>query len=140
MNLLVYRRRSWACSLILLCLLPIPGQSSHDRSADLILGRWFFPAKQSSIELYRTGDRYFGRIADVSRTGQQQLGITKNQLIISNLAFNGTGWSGGELIHPKTGAHFDVELKLKDHHTLTAKVYKGCRWLHKEYVLKRQSI
>ena len=136
---LMLQRTAWAGSLLFLLVWPNPGQSADDRSADLILGRWLFPAKQSSIEVYRSGDRYFGRIADVSGNGRQQFGIVKDQLLISNLSFNGTGWSGGKLVHPKTGDHFDVELKLRDSRTLVARVYKGCRWLHKEYTLTRQS-
>lgn len=130
--------RILAFSLLLL-LWPLSGRSSIDRTGDQILGRWLFPAKGSSIEVYRSGEHYFGRIADVSPTGQQQFGLSKNQLLIRNLIFDGKGWSGGELIHPKTGTHFDVDLTLRDARTLSATVYKGCRLLHKEYVLTRQT-
>ncbi len=136
---LLNQSRLWVLSLFVLMLWPVSGKSSTDHSPDQILGRWLFPAKGSSIDVYRAGDRYFGRIADVSPTGQQQFGLAKNQLLIRNLAFDGSGWSGGELIHPKTGNHFDVELKMRDARTLSATVYKGCRWLHKEYVLTRQT-
>ena len=126
--------------LFALVLFPFSGQSSSDRTADQILGRWLFPAKGSSIEVYRSGDRYFGRIADVSATGQNQFGLAKNQLLISNLSFDGKNWSGGELIHPKTGTHFDIDIKMSDSQTLTATVYKGCRWVHKEFVLTRPTV
>lgn len=124
-------------SLLLLFLLPISGKSSTDHSGDQILGRWLFPARGSSVEVYKSGDRYFGRIFDVSPTGKNQFGVAKNQLLMQNLAFDGKGWSGGELIHPKTGNHFDIELQLLNSQTLTARVYKGFKWLHKEYVLTR---
>lgn len=128
---------SWALALFLLVLWPTAGKSSVDSNGDQILGRWLFPAKGSSVEVYKSGDRYFGRIADVSPNGKSQFGVAKNQLLMRNLAFDGTAWTGGELIHPKTGHHFDIELQLRDSQTLTARVYKGFRWLHKEYVLTR---
>lgn len=118
-------------------LWPIAVESSTDRTADQILGRWLFPAKGSSVEIYRHGDRYYGRVADVSPVGQHQFGLAKNKLLLSDLAFDGTGWSGGELIHPKTGNRFGVELRLRDSRTLHATVYKGFRWINKEFVLTR---
>ena len=131
------QRYFWAC--VLLILLPITGKSSIDRTADQILGIWEFPGRGSTVELYRTGDRYYGRIADVSPTGQERFGLTKNQLLISNLGFDGSGWSGGELIHPKTGIHFSLEVTMIDSKTLNARIYKGFRWIHKEFVLTRET-
>lgn len=139
MNVLLNRSYLWALSLLSLALWPITGNSSTDRTADQILGRWLFQSQGSSIELYRTGNRYFGRVVEVSPMGQQQMGLAKNQLIVKNLTFDGRGWSGGELINPKTGNRFGVELRMRDSQTLTASVYKGFRWLHKEYVLTRQT-
>ena len=124
---------------MLLTLLPATGNSSTDRTADQILGRWLFQSQGSSIELYRTGDRYFGRVVEASPVGQQQMGLAKDQLIVRNLTFDGRGWSGGELINPKTGNHFGVELSMRDSRTLTASIYKGFRWMRKEYTLTRQS-
>lgn len=124
-------------SLFLFCL-PVWGKSSVDLTGDQILGYWLFPAKGSSVELYRSGNRYYGRIADVTSTGKQQFGIQKNQLLMSDLVFDGTGWSGGTLIHPRTGNHFDIEIKMVDSQTLSAKVYKGFRWIGKEFVLTRK--
>ncbi|GAB3999463.1 hypothetical protein GCM10028807_49730 [Spirosoma daeguense] len=137
MTLVRNHRYWWALGFFFLSLLPIIGKSSADRSADQILGRWLFPAKGSSVEVYRNGDRYFARIADVSQTGSQFFGLEKDQLLMRDLVFDGKSWSGGELIHPKTGQHFGIELKLVDAQTMTATVYKGCKWLHKEFVLTR---
>ena len=138
MNASQNRSYRWALSLILLTLLPLSGNSSTDRTADQILGRWLFQSQGSSVELYRNGDRYFGRVVEASPLGQQQMGLAKDQLILKNLVFNGRCWSGGELINPKNGSHFGVELHMRDSRTLTASIYKGFRWLHKDYTLTRQ--
>lgn len=138
MNVL-QNRRWWVLRLLVLALWPLTGNSSADRPADRILGHWLFPSQGSSVELYRTGDRYFGRVVEVSPVGQHQMGLVRDQLIMRNLLFDGRGWSGGELINPKTGNRFGVELRMRDSRTLTASVYKGFRWLRKEYVLTRQT-
>lgn len=139
MNAFLNRRHLWALSFLLLSLLPATSHSSTDRTADQILGRWLFPSQGSSVELYRSGDRYFGRVVDVSPLGKQQMGLAKDQLIMKNLTFDGRGWSGGELVNPKTGSRFGVELRMSDSRTLTASIYKGFRWLRKEFVLTRQT-
>jgi uncharacterized protein (DUF2147 family) len=139
MNVSLIRNRFGALSLLFLSLWPITGNSSADHTADQILGRWLFPSQGSSVELYRSGDLYFGRVVDVSPVGEQQMGLVKDQLIMKNLTFDGRAWTGGELINPKTGNRFGVELSMRDSRTLTASIYKGFRWLRKEYVLTRQA-
>ncbi|GAB3889733.1 DUF2147 domain-containing protein [Spirosoma agri] len=139
MSLLLFRNYLWASLFLVLSLWPVPGKSSVDRTADQILGRWLFPGRGSTVELYRVGDRYFGRISDVSPTGKEQFGLTKNQLLISNLAFDGKGWSG-ELIHPKTGNHLNIDVEMVDSRTINATVYKGWRWLNKEFVMTREAL
>lgn len=139
MTLILNRSSLAAFALLLLILWPISGKSSIDRTADQILGRWRFPGRGSTVDVYRSGDRYFGRIAEVSPTGQKDFGLAKNQLLFINLSFDGKGWSGGELIHPKTGSRFAMEIKLRDPQTADALVYKGFRFLHKEFVMTRQT-
>ena len=139
MNAFLNRRHLWALSLVLLVFLPVISHASTVRTADQILGRWLFPSQGSSVELYRNGDRYFGRVVEVSPMWQQQMGLAKNQLIMKNLTFDGRGWSGGELVNPKTGSRFGVELRMSDSRTLTASIFKGFRWLRKEFVLTRQT-
>lgn len=137
MNVSKNRNYVWALSLMFLTLWPSSANSSADHTADQILGRWLFPSQGASVELYRHGDLYFGRVVEVSPVSRQEMGLVKDQLIMKNLTFDGRVWSGGELINPKTGNHFGVELSMRDTKTLTASVYKGFRWLRKEYVLTR---
>ena len=124
-------------TLLLLFLLPAAGWTSADRTGDQILGKWLFPAKGSSVEIYRTGNQYFARIADVAARGVHEFGITKDKLLMKDLTFDGKTWSGGTLIHPRNGMNFNVELQLRDPNTLEAHVSKGFRWIGKEFVLTR---
>ncbi|GAA4404900.1 hypothetical protein GCM10023187_22770 [Nibrella viscosa] len=121
----------------LLALLSVNGYSVS-QPADAIVGRWFFPARQSSIELYRSGDRYFGRITEVGGNWKGKFNGTKDQLVLTNLTFNGREWSGGELIHPQTGSRYDVALSMQNPQNVLVTVYKGVRLLHKEYELVRE--
>lgn len=127
-------------TLLVFLLLPAAGWTAADRTGDQILGKWLFPAKGSSVEIYRNGDQYSARIADVATRGVQEFGITKDKLLMKDLTFDGKTWSGGTLIHPRNGMNFDVELHLRDSKTLEARVSKGFRFIGKEFVLTRPEI
>ena len=49
-------------------------------------------------------------------------------------------WSGGELIHPKTGMRLDVELRLANSQTITVVVFKAIKLLNKKFVMTRQPV
>ena len=125
--------------MLVLSIWPTTGQSSTNHSADQILGRWLFPSKGSSVDVFRSGDRYFVRVAETDSAGEENFGLAKNKILISNLTFDGQVWSGGKLIHPKTGTHLDVELRLTDSQTITVLVYKTLKVFNKKFVMTRQS-
>jgi hypothetical protein len=134
----INRSHLWAFILVLI-LWPAAGRSSSDRTGDQILGRWLFPSKGSSVDVYRTGNHYFVRVAEVDLAGQKNFGLSKDKVLISNLAFNGRVWTDGQLIHPKTGTSLDVELNMSDPQTLTVTVYKGIKLLHKKFDMTRKA-
>lgn len=125
--------------MLLMVLLPAAGRSSSDRTGDQILGRWLFPSKGSSVDVYRAGNRYFARVAEVDHAGQKNYGLSKDKVLISNLSFDGRVWTDGTLIHPKTGTPLNVELHMSDPQTVTVTVYKGIKLLHKQFEMTRKS-
>lgn len=128
-----------AC-LFLLVFWPLPGRSSIDQAGDRILGLWLFPTKGSSVDIIKSGDRYFARVVEADEAGQENFGLVKNKVLISNLTYNGHLWSGGELVHPKTGIHLTVEMWLNDSQSLTVMVFKGFKCFHKKFVMTRGSV
>ncbi|WP_019989266.1 DUF2147 domain-containing protein [Rudanella lutea] len=119
-----------------IAILLLLGSWSSGRNADLILGSWLFPARQSTIEVYRENGQYFGRIVEVGAAYQHKL--SGNRLLFTNLTFNGKEWSGGKLIHPSSGTHYDVAIQLTNSYTLNVTVYKGLRCFQKNYQLVRK--
>ncbi len=108
------------------------------RAADALLGRWYVPSRQSTIEFFKTGDRYFARIAEVGGSWQENYAQTKGRIIISNLKFTGREWTDGELIHPDSNSRFDLVLTLQNSNEATAVAYKGIRLLHRNFTMIRQ--
>ncbi|TAE27801.1 MAG: DUF2147 domain-containing protein [Cytophagales bacterium] len=117
---------------------PAEAQTQTPPVADALLGRWYVPSRQSTIEFFKTGDRYFARITEVGGSWQKDYADAKGRIIISNLRFTGSEWAGGELIHPGTKTRFDVALSLPTPNTVHAIAYKSVRFLHKDFKMIRQ--
>lgn len=127
-------------SLLLTCLLSVSLTASapSPKPADALLGLWYVPSRQSTIEFFKTGDRYFARITEVGGSWEQKYAQTKGRIIISNLKFTGQEWSDGELIHPDTNSRFNLVLTLQNPNSATAVAYKGIRLLHRDFKMVRQ--
>ncbi|CAN5672735.1 hypothetical protein BH09BAC4_BH09BAC4_40580 [soil metagenome] len=134
MKLPINRNSFWAIWLLFL----LPGAKA-DLPADQILGRWLFPSKGSSVDIYRIGNQYFARVAEVDKAGEKNYGLIKDKVLIRNLTYDGEVWSDGDLVHPKTGMTLSVEVHLSGPHTITVTVYKGIKLLHKKFIMTRQT-
>lgn len=116
---------------------PIPGKSMLASVGDRIVGRWYFPMRESDIEIYRENGRYFAKIVAVSEATTAEFGAMNNKMLLTDLTFNKNEWAGGKIIHPQTGSRFDVFLKLSNANTLVVTAYKGCRLFSRAYMLTR---
>ena len=74
--------------LVVFLLFLLPGFKA-DQQGDQILGRWVFPSKGSSMDIYRAGNHYFARVAEVDKAGEKNYGLVKDNVIIRNLAYDG---------------------------------------------------
>ncbi|WP_245878033.1 DUF2147 domain-containing protein [Spirosoma fluviale] len=126
-------RLSWL--MFLLCFLL---GAKADQPADRLIGRWQFPSKGSSVDIYKKGSLYFARVAEVDQAGEQNFGLMKDSLLIYNLRYDGEVWSGGRLIHPKTGISLSVEVQMYRPQAIDVTVYKGIKLLHRKFTMTRQ--
>ncbi len=87
--------------------------------------------------IYRTGNRYFARVTQVDKAGEKNFGLVEDAVIIRNLTYDGQAWSGGQLVHPKTGINLSVEVTMTDPQAITVTVYKGIKLLHRKFIMTR---
>lgn len=127
----------WYRHWFILLLFLLTGAKA-DQQADRIIGRWQFPTKGSSVDIYRRGTLYYARVAEVDKAGEKNYGLMKDSLLIYNLRYDGQLWSGGRLVHPKTGISLSVEVHMLSPHAIDVTVYKGLKFLHKKFVMTRQ--
>lgn len=109
-----------------------------DQPADQLLGRWQFPAGESSVDIYRQAGRYFARVAQVDQAGKQNFGLVKDSLLIRSLRYDGQSWADGRLIHPKTGIALRVEVQMLQPDAINVTVYKGFKFLNRQFIMTRQ--
>lgn len=99
---------------------------------DKILGNWLSEEKDGRIEIYKTGDKYFGKLvwgkdlveAD-GKTPRKDRTDTKNGdpklrsrpllglVLLTNFTYDDGEWSGGKIYDPKSGKTYSCTMKLK---------------------------
>lgn len=99
------------------------------QSPDLVKGVWINNEKDAKIEIYKSGDKYFGKIiwavnmyeADGktlkkdSRNSDEQLRsrTIQNMVILSGFIYSDGEWTGGEIYDPKSGKTYKSKMKIK---------------------------
>jgi uncharacterized protein (DUF2147 family) len=96
---------------------------------DHVKGTWLNENKDAKVEIYKSGDKYFGKITwtkdmyeadgktlkkDSKNPDEKLRNRTiQNLVIITDLTYDDGEWSGGELYDPKSGKTYKSKLKLK---------------------------
>ncbi|WP_343692696.1 DUF2147 domain-containing protein [Chitinophaga sp.] len=99
---------------------------------DKILGNWLSEEKDGRIEIYKTGDKYFGKLvwgrdlmeAD-GKTPRKDRTDVKNSdpklrsrpllglVLLTNFTYDDGEWNGGKIYDPKSGKTYSCTMKLK---------------------------
>jgi len=103
--------------------------STFAQNADAITGVWLSADKDAKIEIYRSGNKYFGKIiwtknmyeADGKtlrkdhKNPQANLRNRNilNLVMLTNFTYDDGEWTGGEVYDPKSGKTYNSKMKLK---------------------------
>jgi uncharacterized protein (DUF2147 family) len=117
--------------LTILFLSPVLKLSAQDFSADDILGIWLNEDKDAHVEIYKEGNKYFGKIIWLKNpiddeTGKPKLD-NKNEdeslqtrpvmglLLLKDFVFDGDDeWEDGEIYDPKSGKTYSCYMEFPD--------------------------
>lgn len=124
-------------------------------AADKVLGIWLNEEKDAKVEIYKTGDKYFGKIVwgkdifepdgKTSRTdiknSDAALRSRKlyNLVILTNFTYDDGEWSGGKIYDPKSGKTYSCVMKFNGD-KLQIKGYVGVTWLGRTTIWTRSSL
>jgi uncharacterized protein (DUF2147 family) len=101
--------------------------------AEAVLGTWFNAEKDGKIQIYKTGDRYFGKLvwiknprkdtenADAKLRSRDLQGI----VLLSNFKFTGKSWEDGTIYDPKNGKTYSCIIKSKGPNNLDIRGFIG---------------
>jgi len=101
----------------------------HAQDADIVKGIWLNDGKDAKVEIYRSGDRYFGKITWTkemyesdgktlkkdSKNSNENLRSRSvlNMIILSGFTYVDGEWTGGEIYDPKSGKTYKSKMKIK---------------------------
>ncbi|MBC8045356.1 MAG: DUF2147 domain-containing protein [Fimbriimonadaceae bacterium] len=107
--------------------------------ADAIKGKWKSEDKKTVVEIYRQGDKYFGKIVWQAQPNDATTGKPRTDLenpdalkrnrplmglqVLYDLEFDDGYWQDGEIYNSQNGETYDVNIWLEGNDILKLKVY-----------------
>lgn len=138
--------------LSLLFVFAVCTLAAFAQKKDDILGKWANPSGEGHIEIYKKGEKFFGKLAwikepnddagkpktdaknpEANLRGKALLGLE----ILKNFEFEGGKWTDGTIYDPKTGKTYSCNLTLKDNNTLNIRGYIGISIIGRSETFKR---
>ncbi len=109
--------------LLLLSTLILHANSLASSSPDVILGEWLSQEKDGKINIYKQGDKFYGKITWSKTPGKKDINNPDpklrsrdivNTVILQDFKFTGSAWEDGKIYDPKSGKTYDCILKVKE--------------------------
>ncbi|GAA4453383.1 DUF2147 domain-containing protein [Nibrella saemangeumensis] len=140
---------------MLLILVFSTGFAPEANHSDAVVGTWLSARKKNQVQVYKRGDRYFGRLVWMQDSHDPATQRPKVDLknpneklrnrpllnldIMTNFTFEGENvWGNGQIYNPEDGRTYSCELLLKDPNTLHIRGYlMGMSFLGKTSVWTR---
>jgi uncharacterized protein (DUF2147 family) len=119
--------------------------------ADRVLGNWLNAEKDARIEIYKTGNKYYGKIiwgknifnpdgssrTDLKNPNEKlKSRLLLNLVILTNFTYDDGEWNGGKIYDPKSGKTYSCFMKL-DGSNLKIKGYIGITLLGRTTIWTR---
>ena len=133
----------------------LASHSFAQTKADDIIGTWLTGGEEpAKIQIYKLGDKYFGKIIwlkypeenslprtdsknpDKNKRNQEIVGL----IILTNFSFDDDEWDGGKIYDPESGKTYSCNLSLKDKNTLNVRGYVGISLFGRTEVWTKNSL
>ncbi|RYF98845.1 MAG: DUF2147 domain-containing protein [Chitinophagaceae bacterium] len=136
---------------LFICLLLI-SMSAFAQKKDDVLGKWLNSSGEGQIEIYKRGDKYFGKLAWIKEPNDEKgrpktdqknptEGLRNKPIlgleILKNFVFDDGKWIDGTIYDPKSGKTYSCKLSLKDANQLSVRGFVGVSLIGRTEVFKR---
>jgi uncharacterized protein (DUF2147 family) len=138
--------------LSLLFIFAICALSVFAQKKDDVLGKWVNPSGEGQIEIYKKGDKYFGKLAWIKEPNDEK-GKPKTDVknpnadlrskpllgleILKDFVFEDGKWTDGTIYDPKTGKTYSCNLNIKNDGQLNIRGYVGISLIGRSESWKR---
>lgn len=133
--------------ILALCTLSVFAQKNDD-----ILGKWINPSGEGQIEIYKKGDKYFGKLVWIKEPNDES-GKPKTDVknpntslrnkpllgleILKDFVFEDKKWTDGNIYDPKTGKTYSCTMTIKENGQLNIRGYIGISLIGRSESWKR---
>lgn len=116
------------------------------QSNDPILGTWKNSTGEAHIEVYKKGDKYFGKLAWINNASKKDENNPNEKLrdrkllgleILTNFVKKGKVYEGGQIYDPKSGKTYSCKMTPKDGDKLEVRGFVGVSLLGRTEVFTR---
>ena len=119
---------------------------------DDILGKWVNPSGEGQVEIYKKGDKYFGKLAWLKEPNDQggkpkvdvknpTPNLRSKQIlgleILKDFVYDDGKWTNGTIYDPKSGKNYSCNMTLKGNDVLNIRGYVGISLLGRSETFRR---
>ncbi|GAA3953612.1 DUF2147 domain-containing protein [Pedobacter ginsengiterrae] len=121
------------------------------QNKDAIVGKWLNASGEGQIEVYKKGDKYYGKLAWLKEpnlngkpkmdsknpTASLQSRPLLNLEILKDFVFEDGKWTDGTIYDPKSGKTYSCNISLKGNDVMNVRGYIGISLLGRSEAFKR---
>jgi len=136
---------------VLMLLIIATAFSALAQKQDEIVGRWQNSSGEGQIEIYKKGNKYYGKLAWMKEpnldgkpkvdTKNPEDNLKKRPLlnleILKDFSYKDGKWTDGTIYDPKSGKTYSCNMTLKSTDVLNVRGYVGVSLLGRTEVFKR---
>lgn len=138
--------------LILIALMLAVGTLIYAQQKDPIIGKWENPSGEGRIDVYKKGDKFYGKLYWLKEPNDAQGKPKKDDKnpdaslkdrtlqgleILTNFTKSGQTYEGGQIYDPKSGKTYSCKMTLKGKDQLSIRGFIGISLLGRTEVWKR---
>jgi uncharacterized protein (DUF2147 family) len=119
---------------IIVVLLSVQNLSAQKVNKDAIVGEWLAESKDGRVQIYKVGEKFFGKVVWGKDGGRKDVNNPDPKLreqsiigavILKNFDFTGKAWEEGTIYDPNNGKTYSCTMKMPDANTLTIRGFIG---------------
>ncbi|OYT15448.1 MAG: SIGNAL peptide protein [Bacteroidetes bacterium 4572_77] len=133
-------------ALVLSLILTFATGSLMAQTGDKILGEWLNEDKDAKVEIYKQGDKFFGKIVwlkdpnredgsakldDENPDDKLKSRAIMGLMLLKDFVYDDEEWEDGEIYDPKSGKTYSCYMEFEEENKIMIKGYIGVKWVGK---------